>query len=114
MTVRAFADRAVDPVSGTTLSKSTAGNLVRGHQIKITPEVLAAIAAGLDVAPLDVQKAACLQYVGLIISDPFDMPGGDVDAVVRVAHDPSLTADDMPHTRAFVDQAAAEDAPSGN
>ncbi|MGW6420372.1 hypothetical protein [Streptomyces sp. NPDC055055] len=108
LTVRAFAERAVDPVSGTSISKSTAGNLVQGHQIKITPEVLAAIAAGLDIPLREVQAAAMRQYVGIVVDDPFDTPAGDDDVVVRVAHEPGKSAEDMPTVRAFLDRAERE------
>lgn len=105
LTVRAFAERAVDPKSRTTISKSTAGNLVQGHRIKITPEVLGAIAAGLGLPLASVQAAAMEQYVGIVVDDPFDTPPGDEDVVVRVAHEPGKTAEDMPAVRAFLDRA---------
>ncbi|MEU3426635.1 hypothetical protein [Streptomyces gardneri] len=108
LTVRAFAERAVDPVSGTTISKSTAGNLVQGHQIKITPEVLAAIAAGLGRPLGEVQAAAMRQYVGIVVDDPFSTPAGDDDVVVRVAHAPGKSAKDMPTVRAFLDRVERE------
>lgn len=108
LTVRAFAERAVDPASGTRVSKSTAGNLVQGHQIKITPEVLGAIAAGLGLPLAEVQAAAMRQYVGIVVDDPFGIPAGEDDVVVRVAHDPEKSAEDMPTVRAFLDRAARE------
>ena len=108
LTVRAFAHRAVDPVSGTSISKSTAGNLVQGHQIKITPEVLGAIAAGLRLPLAAVQAAAMQQYVGIVVDDPFDTPPGEDDVVVRVAHDLSKSAKDMPTVRAFLDRVEQE------
>lgn len=67
LTLREFAERAIDPVTGTTISKSTVGNLVTGSSIKITPEVLGAIAAGLGVPLRLVQAAAAEQYVGLVL-----------------------------------------------
>lgn len=67
LTLREFAERAVDPVTGTTISKSTVGNLVTGSSIKITPEILGAIAAGLGVPLRLVQAAAAEQYVGLVL-----------------------------------------------
>ncbi|MET7857104.1 hypothetical protein ABZS81_07725 [Streptomyces sp. NPDC005318] len=69
LTIRVFAERAIDPVTGTTISKSTAGNLVTGARIKITPEILGAIAAGLGVPLRLVQAAAAEQYVGLVLDD---------------------------------------------
>lgn len=104
ITIRAFAQHAIDPETGTTISKSTAGNLVQGHSVKITPEVLRAIAAGLGVSFAQVQMAAMRQYVGVVVDDPFDTPPGDDDVVVRVAHDPSRKAEDMPTVRAFVER----------
>lgn len=103
ITIRAFAKHAIDPETGTTISKSTAGNLVQGHTIKITPEVLRAIAAGLDRPLAEVQAAAMAQYMGIVVDDPFNTPPGDDDVVVRVAHDRSRTAEDMPTVRAFVE-----------
>lgn len=105
LTVRAFAERAVDPVTGTSVSKSTAGNLVQGHRIKITPEVLAAIAAGLGLPLARVQAAAMEQYVGVVVDDPFNTPPGEDDVVVRVAHEPGKAAEDMPAVRAFLKRA---------
>ncbi|MFE7394248.1 hypothetical protein [Streptomyces sp. NPDC057582] len=70
LTIRAFAERAIDSETGTTISKSTVGNLVQGSRIKITPEVLGAIAAGLGVPLRLVQAAATEQYVGLVLGDP--------------------------------------------
>lgn len=104
LTIRAFSARAIDPETGTTISKSTAGNLVQGFRIKITPEVLAAIAAGLGRPLAEVQAAAMAQYVGVVVDDPFDTDPGDDDVVVRVAHDPVKGADDMPAVRAFVER----------
>lgn len=106
LTVRAFAERAVDPETGTTISKSTAGNLVQGHQIKITPEVLRAIAAGLpEVSLAQVQAAAMAQYVGIVVDDPYDTPPGEDDVTIRVAHAPGVEGKDMPAVRAFLDRA---------
>ncbi|WP_328920688.1 helix-turn-helix domain-containing protein [Streptomyces sp. NBC_00208] len=102
LTIRVFAERAIDPKTGTTISKSTAGNLLTGARIKITPEVLGAIAAGLGVTLAEVQAAAMAQYVGVVVDDPFDTDPGDDDVVVRVAHEPGKTADDMPRLRAFL------------
>lgn len=109
LTVRAFAALAIDPTTGTTISKSTAGNLVLGHWIKITPGVLGAIAAGLGEPPMKVQVAAMKQYVGLVIDDPFDTPAGDSDVVVRVAHEPGKNPDEMPAVRAFLREAERRD-----
>jgi hypothetical protein len=103
LTIRAFAKQAIDPETGTGLSKSTVGNLVQGHSIKVNPIIVRAIAAGLGVSEAVVQIAAMAQYLGVVVDDPFDTPLGDDDVVVRVAHHPSKTAEDMPTVRAFVE-----------
>lgn len=110
LTMRAFEEAAVDPETGTGISKSTAGNLVQGHWIKITPEVLRAIAAGLGEPLAKVQAAATAQYIGIVIDDPFSIPAGDDDAVVRVAHPKDRTGEDMPATREFIERARRDGA----
>ncbi|MGC5001169.1 hypothetical protein [Streptomyces sp. DT203] len=64
----------MDPETGTTISRSTGGILVTGSRIKITPEVLGAIATGLGVPLRLVQAAAAEQYVGLVLGDPAAPP----------------------------------------
>lgn len=95
LTFRAFEEQAIDPVSGKRISKSTAENVARGHQIKIAPEVLRAIAAGIGVSLAEVRVAAIRQYIGLEVSDPFDTPDDADDTVVRVAHKVGATGDDL-------------------
>jgi len=109
LTIRAFAKQAIDPDTGTGLSKSTVGNLVQGHSIKVNPIIVRAIAAGLGVSEAVVQIAAMAQYLGVVVDDPFDTPPGDDDVVVRVAHHPDKTADDMPTVRAFVQRPSTDE-----
>lgn len=99
LTVRAFEEQAVDPVSGRRLSKSLAGNIVQGHQIKVTPEVLRAIAAGIGESLSTVRAAAIEQYIGIEVTDPFQTPPGDDDTVVRVAHEVGASAEDLEQAR---------------
>ncbi|MBX9425415.1 hypothetical protein [Streptomyces lateritius] len=65
--IRQFADRAVDPETGWTPSKSLVGNIVAGHQVKVTPAIIRAVAAGLGVPLCMVQTAAAEQYLGLVL-----------------------------------------------
>ncbi|MEU0397979.1 hypothetical protein ABZ208_35540 [Streptomyces sp. NPDC006208] len=109
LTIRAFALAAVDPETGSTLSKSTVGNLVQGHRIKINPSIVRSIAAGLGMPLATVQAAVMEQYVGVVVDDPFGIEPGDDDAVVRVAHTPGATADDLPEVRAFIERARRGD-----
>ncbi|MFF7534917.1 hypothetical protein ACFZB2_38395 [Streptomyces bobili] len=108
LTVRGFEEAAVDPKSGRRLSKSTAGNVVNGHQIKVTPEVLRAIAAGLDVDPAVVRAAAIRQYIGIEVTDPYDTEPGEADTVVRVAHEVGATAAELEQARRVLDNPEGE------
>lgn len=103
LTFRAFEELAVDPRTGRRISKSTVGNIAAGHQVKLTPEIVRAVAAGLDLPLSQVQAAAIRQYVGIVVDDPFDTPPGDNDTVVRVAHDPDATAEELEPARRFTE-----------
>lgn len=103
LTVRAFEEQAIDPVTGRRISKSTAGSIVTGHWIKITPEVLRAIAAGIEVDVREVRKAAIRQYIGIMVTDgPGDAPD-DGDTVIRVAHEVGATAEELAPAREALD-----------
>jgi len=107
ITIRAFAAAAVDPTSKERLSKSTVGNLVQGHAIKVNPRVVGAIAAGLRLPLATVQAAAMEQYIGVVVDDPFDTEPGNTDAVVRVAHN-AAESGDAPEVRAFIERARSD------
>ncbi|ODA69241.1 hypothetical protein [Streptomyces sp. AVP053U2] len=99
LTFRAFEEQAVDPVTGRRISKSTAESVAKGHQIKVTPEVLRAIAAGIGEDLTRVRRAAIRQYIGIEVTDPFNTEPGDDDAVVRVAHEVGATAEELDQAR---------------
>lgn len=103
LTVRAFEEQAVDPVTGRGISKSTAGSIVNGHQIKITPEILRAIAAGIEVDVRDVRKAAIRQYIGIVVTDGLGSVPDDDDTVIRVAHEVGATAEELAPAREALD-----------
>lgn len=92
LTVRAFAERAIDPKTGQGISKSTAGNIVNGHQIKLTPALVRAIAAGLGAPLAEVRDAAIRQYVGAVMGDPFE---GEMGEGVIVTYQPGMTTDEI-------------------
>jgi len=108
LTFRAFAERAVDPLTGRRISKSTAELVAKGHQIKVTPEALRAIAAGIGEDLGKVRRAAIRQYIGIEISDPFQTAPGDEDTVVRVAHEVGATAEDLEQVRQALDNPRPE------
>ncbi|MFE7076806.1 hypothetical protein ACFU96_42610 [Streptomyces sp. NPDC057620] len=101
LTVRAFEEQAVDPESGYRMNKSSIGEVIRGHQIKMTPPKVRAIAAGLgdSVTFEEVWKAAIRQYIGIVVSDGHaGTPEGD-DTVIRIAHEVGATADELAPAR---------------
>jgi transglutaminase-like putative cysteine protease len=108
LTFRAFEDQAVDPLTGYRISKSTAQELTRGHQIKITPPVLRAIAAGIGEDPARVRAAAIRQYIGIEVTDPFQTPADGDDTVVRVAHEVGATAEELEQVKRALDNPRPE------
>ena len=64
MSTREFAAAAVDAESGWTPSKSLVGKIIGGQGYNITPQVVSAIAAGLDLDREIVAAAAHLQVIG--------------------------------------------------
>ncbi|MET9445454.1 hypothetical protein [Streptomyces sp. NPDC006610] len=64
MTTREFAASAVDPQSGWAPSKSLVGNIITGKPYKVTPKLVSAIAAGLDLDRQVVAAAAHFQAIG--------------------------------------------------
>ncbi|MGY0067676.1 hypothetical protein ACWZEH_12790 [Streptomyces sp. QTS137] len=108
LTFRAFEEQAVDPRTGRRIGKSTAQNVTRGHQIKVTPEVLRAIAAGIDVDISLVRAAAIRQYIGIEVTDPYGAESGADDAVVRVAHEVGASAAELERARRVLDNPSGE------
>lgn len=103
-TYRAFLERAIDPETQYTPSRNTVWKVVHGQEIKVNPPLIRALAAGLGMRLDRVQDAAIRQYIGYRADDPFHGEGAqDGDEVVRVAHAPGTTADDLPNTRKFIE-----------
>jgi hypothetical protein len=93
LTMRAFEARAIDPETGTKISKSTAGLLAKGHQVKITPAVVRAVAVGLGLPFEQVRDAAIRQYIGVSVGDPFN---GALGKGVGVAQSPGREGSTAP------------------
>lgn len=64
MTTREFAAAAVDPQSGWSPSKSLVGNIITGMGYKVTPQLVSALAAGLNLDRQIVAAAAHFQAIG--------------------------------------------------
>lgn len=107
LTFRAFEEQAVDPRTGRRISKSTAENVAKGHQIKVTPEVLRAIAAGIGEDLTRVRRAAIRQYIGIEVSE-LDADPGDDDTVIRVAHQVGASRAELEQARRSLDGASED------
>lgn len=104
-----MSERSIDPVTGYRPSANLLWKIARAQSVKLTPELMRAIAAGFSLDLERVQEAAARQFLGWQVDDPFDTDPGDHDAVVRVAHAPGAKGEDMPATRRFVEEARDDD-----
>ena len=67
LSLRTFADRAIDPETGYRLSHSLANKIRTGRSFRPTPRVMRAIAAGARKPLAVVQSAAAAQFLGMEI-----------------------------------------------
>jgi hypothetical protein len=95
MTWRQVEERSVDPQTGYRPNKDTVWKISRGVTVKISPELVRAIAAGLNVAPARAARAAALQYTGYVATEL----GQGV-----VLHDAGAPESDMPQARTILDR----------
>lgn len=102
LTFEQLAERCIDTESGYQPSANLLWRIASGQSIKVNPELVAAIAAGLELNPQRVAAAAAHQYTGWAPAPLPPKPGEVVDdAVVRVARAAGVTPDDMPAVEAF-------------
>ncbi|HET6356707.1 hypothetical protein [Streptomyces sp.] len=109
-----MSERSVDPVTGYRPSANLLWKIAKSQSVKVSPELIRAIATGFSLDLERVQQAAARQYLGWQVDDPFDMPLGDNDAVARVAHKPGVEASDLPRTRDFLERAARDELDQGD
>lgn len=64
LSVAAFVERAIDPVSGYQPSNGLVGDLIKGKTPKVTPDLISALAVGLEMPREVVAAAAHLQMIG--------------------------------------------------
>lgn len=95
MTWRQLEGRAVDPETGYRPTKETLRKIAVGVTVKISPELVRAVAAGLSVDPDRAARAAALQYTGYVATNV----GSGV-----VLRDADADDDEMPRARAIVDR----------
>lgn len=107
VTYRAFEVDAVDPETGYRPSKSTLWKISHHQDVRITPALVRAVAAGLGLDPQRVAAAAARQYTGLVIGDPF---GGTYGSGVGVVRRPGVAPEDMHAEKAILEQWRNDDA----
>jgi hypothetical protein len=107
LTYRRFEEQAVDPRTGRRIGKSLAELIVKGHQVKLTPAIVRAVAAGLELPYTQVREAAIRQYIGVEISDLAAPEDGD-DTVLRVAHQVGASGTDLEQARRALDNPEGE------
>lgn len=103
LTVAAFVERAVDPDSGYRPSNGLVGDLIKGKTPKISPELISALAVGLEMPREVVAAAAHLQLIGY---EEHEMSG---DPQVRLVKVLGTEIGDAPKARAVADRWAEDD-----
>jgi hypothetical protein len=81
MTTREFAEVAVDPQSGWSPSKSLVGNIITGKGYKVTPQLVSALAAGLNIDRQIIGAAAHFQVIGYTEQE---LQAGAADGLLQV------------------------------
>ncbi|WP_425244815.1 hypothetical protein [Streptomyces sp. NEAU-NA10] len=69
MTWRSFEAVAVDPKGGYKPSRATLWKIGQGQPVKLSPELVRAVAEGLGIPPERAQRAAAYQYAGYVATD---------------------------------------------
>ncbi|MDX3197857.1 hypothetical protein [Streptomyces scabiei] len=103
LTFEQLSEKSVDPETGYRPSPNHLWRIAAGHDIKVNPPLVRAIAAGLEHPLVRVRAAAARQFLGW---EAGGLPGADAeqDEVLRVARAAGVTSDDMPEVRAFFDE----------
>lgn len=76
LTFVALHQRAIDPATGYQPSPNHLWRIATGQAVKINPPLIAAIAAGLRLDLIVVQRAAAAEYLGMVF--PHDVPVSDI------------------------------------
>lgn len=115
-TFEQLANRSVDPESSYKPSPNLLWTIGSGKSVKMKPELIRALAAGLGLPPKRVADAAHRQFLGWYSSDPsvqVEQRDVDDDVVYRVAAKAGVTPDDMPAVKAFYEQLRKERGEAG-
>lgn len=102
---------SVDEETGYRPSGSHLWKIAKGEDIKPSPKLMRAIAAGLGYPVERIQAAAARQYLGWGAVDPGLGGGGDDDEVIRVATRGGVTPVETSRVEEFVRRSRRDDAP---
>jgi hypothetical protein len=103
---------SVDETSGYRPSGSMLWKIANHQGVKVNPELVRAVAAGLGLPQERVEAAAHRQYIGAFAAvDPGLGGGGDDDEVVRVARRVGATPGDGTRVEEFVRRSREDEAP---
>lgn len=69
MTWRSFEAVAIDTVANYKPSRATLWKIGQGQPVKLSPELVRAVAAGLGIPPERAQRAAAYQYAGYVATE---------------------------------------------
>lgn len=103
LSVAAFVQRAVDPESGYRPSNGLVGKIVAGETYGVTPQLVSALAAGLDMPRDVVAAAAHLQTIGY---EEHELAG---EPQVKLLKQLGADIGDAPKARAVADRWAEDD-----
>lgn len=103
---------SIDEESGYRPSGSMLWKIANHQGLKVNPELVRALTAGLGLPPARVEAAAHRQFIGPYAAvDPSLGGGGDDDEVIRVARRAGVTPGDGRRVEEFVRRSREEDAP---
>ncbi|MYV64423.1 hypothetical protein GT043_00255 [Streptomyces sp. SID2131] len=101
-TFEQLAEKCVDPVTGYRPSANLLWRVARAKGVKVNPELVAAIAAGLELPLARVQAAAAYEFTGFVTSA---LEGGEV------MHAPGSAVDPQGKSAAIMRSWAEEESP---
>ncbi|WP_405018357.1 hypothetical protein OHV05_16465 [Kitasatospora sp. NBC_00070] len=105
VTFRRLTESTVDPATGYRPGTTWLHKLVRNEVVRAPePQVLRALAAGLGLPLLQVQRAAAAQYLDYVTTELTGLPA---DARAIVAHLAELDPADLPRVRAVIEALVA-------
>lgn len=95
MTFVELHDRSVDPETGYQPSPNLLWKVASGQDVKVSPQLVRAIAVGISLPLARVQAAAAFQYTGFVVAE---LRGA---AVVR---EPGVQPESMPLAQGVLDR----------